>query len=207
MSDAPPDPSSFYVERIPAQFNRALDEQEARGPEGRRVYDAMRAVTATIRVDVTGEGGGTFFLNIERGRMSSAAEPAQPPLVTLQQDRRAFERIAAEAGDSALGLLGGLAGLAGEIRLTRSRVEELAAVQGLLHFEVTGESGFVLRSHFGSDPIPAAPDTTIRVDEASYRDLRSGALDPQTAFMEHRIEVDGDMQIAMQVALAAVAGD
>ena len=207
MSDALPDPSTFYVERIPAQFNRALDEQEARGPAGRRLYDAMRAVTATIRVDVTGEGGGTFFLNIERGRMSSAAEAAQPPLVTLQQDRRAFERIAAEAGDSALGLLGGLAGLAGEIRLTRSRVEELAAVKGLLHFEVTGESGFVLRSHFGSDPIPAAPDTTIRVDEASYRDLRSGALDPQTAFMEHRIEVDGDMQIAMQVALAAVAGD
>lgn len=207
MSEALPDPRTFYAERIPAQFNRALDEQEARGPAGRRVYDAMRAVTATIRVDVAGEGGGTFFLNIERGRMSAAAIPEQPPLVTLQQDRRAFERIAAEAGESALGLLGGLAGLAGEIRLTRSRVEDLAAVKGLLHFEVTGESGFVLRSHFGSGPVPAIPDTTIRVDEAAYRDLRSGALDPQIAFMEHRIEVDGDMQIAMQVALAAVAGD
>ena len=207
MSDPPADPRTFYAERIPAQFNRALDEQEARGPSGRRVYDAMRAVTATIRVDVAGQGGGTFFLNIEGGRMSAGAAPEHPPLVTLQQDRRAFERIAAEAGESALGLLGGLAGLAGEIRLTRSRVEDLAAVKGLLHFEVTGEGGFVLRSHFGSDPIPAAPDTTIRVDEASYRDLRSGALDPQTAFMEHRIEVDGDMQIAMQLALAAVSAD
>jgi len=167
----------------------------------------MRAVSTTIRVDVTGEGGGTFFLNIERGRMSAASDPAQAPLVTLQQDRRAFERIAAEAGESALGLLGGLAGLAGEIRLTRSRVDDLAEVRGLLHFEVTGEEGFVLRSHFGSEPVPAAPDATIRIDGAAYRDLRSGALDPQSAFMEHRIEVQGDMQIAMQLALAAVAGD
>jgi hypothetical protein len=207
MSDARPEPRTFYGERIPAQFNRALDEQAARGPAGRRVYDAMRGVTATIRVDVAGEGGGTFFLNIERGRMSAAAEAAQRPLVTLQQDRRAFERIAAEAGDSALGLLGGLAGLAGEIRLTRSRVDDLEQVKGLLHFEVTGDEGFVLRSHFGGDPVPDAPDTTIRIDEAAYRDLRSGALDPQSAFMEHRIVVQGDMQIAMQVALAAAAGD
>jgi hypothetical protein len=207
MSDECPQPRAFYTERIPAQFNRALDEQEAQGPAGRRVYEAMRAVTATIRVDVTGEGGGTFFLDIERGRMSATTDPAQPPLVTLQQDRRAFERIAAEAGDSALGLLGGLAGLAGEIRLTRSRVEDLAEVKGLLHFEVTGEQGFVLRSHFGSDPVPAVPDTTVRIDEAAYRDLRSGSLDPQSAFMDHRIVVQGDMQIAMQLALAAVAGD
>jgi len=207
MSDECPEPRAFYTERIPAQFNRALDEQEAQGPAGRRVYEAMRAVTATIRVDVTGEGGGTFFLDIERGRMSATTDPAQPPLVTLQQDRRAFERIAAEAGDSALGLLGGLAGLAGEIRLTRSRVEDLAEVKGLLHFEVTGEQGFVLRSHFGSDPVPAVPDTTVRIDEAAYRDLRSGSLDPQSAFMDHRIVVQGDMQIAMQLALAAVSGD
>ena len=207
MSGEGHDPRTFYALRIPAQFNRALDEQEARGPAGRRIYEAMRAVTTTIRVDVAGEGGGTFFLNIERGRMSAAADPAQPPLVTLQQDRRAFERIAREAGDSALGLLGGLSGLAGQIRLTRSRVDDLAQVKGLLHFEVTGEDGFVLRSHFGSDPVPAAPDATIRIDEAVYRDLRSGALDPQSAFMDQRIEVQGDLQIAMQLALAAVAGD
>ena len=80
-------------------------------------------------------------------------------------------------------------------------------MKGLLHFEVTGDEGFVLRSHFGGDPVPDAPDTTIRIDEAAYRDLRSGALDPQSAFMEHRIVVQGDMQIAMQLALAAVAGD
>jgi putative sterol carrier protein len=207
MTTPAPDPRSFYVERIPAQFNRALERQAALGEEGRRVYDGMRAVDATLRVDVSGEGGGTFFLNIESGRMQASEEPARPPFLTLIQDRRAFSRIAREAGDSAMALLGGLSGLAGEMHLTRTRIENLAAVEGSIHFEVTGEDGFVLRTHFGSGPVPDEPDTTIRVDEAAYRDLRGGRLDPQAAFMNQQIEVTGNMQMAMLLALAAVAPD
>lgn len=201
------DPRSFYAERIPAQFNAALDAQEALGEEGRRVYEGMRAVTATIRVDVEGESGGTFFLNIEAGRMRAGDGPAHPPFLTLMQDRRAFERIAAEAGDSAMALLGGLSGLAQEMKLTKARLDNLALVEGLVHFEVTGEDGFVLLTHFGAEEVPDEPRTVIRVDEAAYRDLRSGRLDPQAAFMSQQIVVEGDMQTAMQLALAAVAPD
>ena len=131
-------PASFYGERIPAQFNRALERQEARGEAGRRVYEAMCAVDATIRVDVEGAGGGTFYLNIRAGRMSADPRAAHAPFLTLLQDRRAFDRLASEAGDSALALLGGLAGIAGELSLTRARVERLRAVDGLVRFEVTG---------------------------------------------------------------------
>ena len=201
------DPASFYRERIPAQFNRALDRQQALGEAGRRVYEKMRAVDATIRVDVEGQGGGTFFLNIRAGRMSAEDHAAHAPFLTLIQDRRAFDRLASEAGDSALALLGGLAGVAGEIALTRTRVESLRAVDGLVRIEVTGEDGFALATHFGATPIPAEPKTRITVDAAAYRDLRSGALDPQLAFMNQQIVVEGDMSAAMQLALAAVAPD
>ena len=201
------DPGSFYGKKIPAQFNRALEEQEALGDEGRRVYDGMCAVTATIRVEVEGEGGGIFHLNIEKGRMSAGESAAQPPFLTLFQDRRAFDRVAREAGDSALALLGGLSGLAGEMKLTQARIDNLAFVNGLIHFEVTGDDGFVLRTHFGTEPVPADPHTTIKVDEAAYQDLRGGRLDPQAAFMNQQILVEGDMQMAMQLALAAIAPD
>jgi hypothetical protein len=207
MSEATSDPRTFYGERIPAQFNRALEEQAAKGEEGRRVYDGMCAVNATIRVDVEGERGGTFFLNISGGRMSVGSEPAHPPFLTLLQDCRAFERVTAEAGDSAMALLGGLSGLASEMRLTKTRIDNLADVNGLVLFEVTGEEGFALRTHFGPGPVPQEPTTTIRVDEQAYRDLRSGELDPQTAFISQQIVVEGDMQAAMQLALAAVAPD
>ena len=200
-------PARFYGERIPAQFNRALEHQRSLGEKGRRLYDAMRAVDATIRVDVTGEHGGTFFLNIRAGRMSAEPRAAHAPFLTLIQDRAAFERLAREAGDSALALLGGLAGMAGELALTRARVESLRAVDGLVRFEVTGEVGFGLGTHFGAAPVPAEPKTRIRVDAEAYRDLRSGALDAQLAFMNERIVVEGDMQAAMQLALAAVAPD
>jgi len=206
MSDLPT-PASFYREQIPAQFNRALDRQQALGDAGRRVYDAMRAVDATIRVDVEGEGGGTIFLNIRAGRMSAGDSAAHSPFLTLIQDRRAFERLSREAGDSALALLGGLSGLAGEMKLTRARIENLCDVNGLVSFEVTGDDGFVLRTHFGSDPVPAEPKTTITVDAQAYRNLRSGALDAQSAFMNQQILVEGDMQTAMQLALAAIAPD
>ena len=55
--------------------------------------------------------------------------------------------------------------------------------------------------------MPAEPKTRISVDAQAYRDLRSGALDPQLAFMNAQIRVEGDMQAAMQLALAAVAPD
>ena len=167
----------------------------------------MRAVDATIRIEVEGPDGGTFFLNIEGGLMSPGDRAAHRPFLTVIQDRRAFERVAREAGDSALAVLGGLSGLAGEIVLTRARVESLSAVNALVCFEVTGEEGFALRTHFGSAPMPAEPQTRITVAEQAYRQLREGALDPQLAFMNEQIRVEGDLQPAMQLALAAIAPD
>ena len=206
MSDAPT-PQQFYGEQVPGQFNRMLGEQERAVESAQRLLDSMRAVNATIRVEVRGEGGGTFFLNVREGRMSAGEAPAQPPFLTLVQDRQAFERIAAEAGDSALGMLGGLSGLAGEMKLTQGRIRNLDGVKGCLEFSVTGSRGFTLRTHFGPDPAPDEPDTRIRVDETGYRDLREGRLDPQQAFMTGRIQVEGNMQLAMQLALAALSPD
>lgn len=201
------DPRTFYTERIPAEFNAAFDEQERRGAAARDVYEAMRAVTATLRVDVTGEGGGTFFLNVERGRMRADDAPAQPPFLTVVQDRTAFERLAAEAGDSAMALLGGLSGLTGSMHLTQDRVDNLGGIDGSVGFEVEGPDGFRVVTHFGSAPPPDEPGATIRMSADDYARLRSGELSAPLAFMEGKIAVEGDLQLAMQLAFAAVAPD
>jgi putative sterol carrier protein len=207
-----PTPQQYYAEQVPSQFNRLLEEQEqaAAGADAeyaQQVLDGMRAVTATIRVDVQGEGGGTWFLNICEGRMAAGADAEYAPFLTMIQDAASYERLVAEAGDSALGMLGGLSGLAGEMKLTRARIDNLTGVGGSLQFTLSGDAGFTLLTHFGSDPLPEQPTTTITVDPEGYRKLRAGEIQVHEAFMSGLIQVEGDMQLAMQLALAALSPD
>jgi len=206
VSDVPT-PDEYYSERLPSQFNRMLSDQERAVADAQRVLDGMRAVSASIRVDVAGEGGGTFYLNVVAGHMTAGDAPAHDPFLTLIQDRAGFERLVEEAGDSALGMLGGLSGLAGELKLTAARIQNLAGVSGCLAFTVSGDDGFSLRTHFGPGPVPEEPTTRITVAPEGYAKLRAGELDPQQAFMSGAIKVEGDMQLAMQLALAALTPD
>ena len=49
------------------------------------------------------------------------------------------------------------------------------------------------------------PSITVAADV--YQKLRAGNVDPPQAFLDGKIKVDGDMQLTMQLALAAVAPD
>ena len=80
-------------------------------------------------------------------------------MLTLVQTRRDYDRLIRDAGDSALGFLGGLSGLAGEMKLTKSRLDVLAGVTGTLFFEVTGDEGFAILTHFGESAAKEQPDT------------------------------------------------
>lgn len=202
----PPNPRHFYGERIPTQFNRVLERQESEARDERLLED-LRSVNATLKIVVEAEDGGVFFLNIREGRMACEGEAAHPPFLTLVHDRKAFEVLEREAGDSALGFLGGLSGLAGEMKLTKSRLENLAGLSGALRFELVGDDGFQLLTHFGEEPLPDEPHCCISVDADAYQQLRSGELQPQDAFMGGKIRVEGDMQMAMQLALAALSPD
>jgi len=206
MNEAP-DPETFFGQRFPAQLNRALAEQEQIAAAAQRTLEGMRAVDATIRFVVTGAGGGTFFVNLAEGRSSAATAGAQAPFLTIQLDRSHYEPLFREAGDNVLGFLGGLSGMGAPIKLTRSRVTQISDVGGTLLFELTGEGGFRLLARLGAGD-PAEPaDTSIRVDTAAYRELRTGKLEPQEAFLAGKIAVEGDMQRAMQLALAVLSPD
>jgi len=201
------DPRIFYSETIPDDFNRSLDEQAALGDGGRRVFEAMRALSATIRIDLVGDEPATVFLNIESGRMSAAEQASRPPCVRLVLDEATLRWLMRETDGSLSALLGALAGLGGEMKLTRKRMLDLEAVDGLIRFEVTGAHGFSLLTHFGTGEMPAKPDAVIRMSEASYAAMRSGRIDPQAAFLDDSIQTEGDLQKIMQVAFALVAPD
>jgi hypothetical protein len=203
----PPDPKTFFAERFPAQLNRVLAEQEQAASSAQRALEEMRAVDASIGFEVRGPGGGSWFVDVERGRSRAVDAPSHPPFLQIAIDREHFEPLWREAGDNVLGFLGGVSGLGAPIKLTRGRVEQIAALDGTLGFELTGEGGFRLLARLGAGAPSEPPQTSIRVDAAAYRELRSGALAPQDAFLAGKIAVEGDMQLAMQLALAVLSPD
>ncbi len=72
---------------------------------------------------------------------------------------------------------------------------------------MVGDGGFDLIAHFGEGEPAAEPATTITVEMAAYRQLQSGELNPQDAFLGGEIQVEGDMQAAMQLALTMMGPD
>ncbi len=210
-------PANFYTERIPKQFNRALDLQAQQAAEegddgdAARILASLKSVDVTIRAIVSSapnQAGDTFYLNVTQGRMDGTDGSASHPVfLTLCHDAATLAPLMRESGDSVLGFLGGLAGMSGDLRLTRQRIENLAGLAGSVRFTLTGENGFSIVIHLGTEPIPAEPDCTIEVDGAMYGDLKSGKLPPQEAFMSGKINIGGDMQMAMQLALAAMTPD
>jgi hypothetical protein len=203
----PPDPKTFFTERFPSQLNQLLAEQEHAAAAAQRALEGMRAVDASIGFEVRGAGGGRWFVDIAGGRSRPADAPAHPPFLHVAIERSDFERLWREAGDNVLGFLGGVSGMGAPIKLTRARVEQIAAAAGTLGFELVGEGGFRLLAQLGAGEPVEPPQTTIRVDTQAYRELRSGALAPQDAFLAGKIQVEGDMQLAMQLALAVLSPD
>ena len=61
-----------------------------------------------------------------------------------------------------------------------------------------------LTAHFGT-PVDGEPACTLRVAAEAYAQLKAGELAPQDAFMTGQVEIEGDMQMAMQLALAALS--
>ena len=97
--------------------------------------------------------------------------------------------------------------MAQEMRLTRARIDLLKGLSGSVRFEVRGAGGFALLTHFGPGAPSPEPTTSITVEREAYRALRAGELNPQDAFLGGQIKVEGDYQLAMQLALAALAPD
>ena len=196
------DPQDFYTRRVATQWNKTLDEQESGS-----VREAMEGVDATIRVLVRGNTEEIFHLNIAKGRMTADDDDAQAPFLTLAHDLDAFAILEKESGDSVLGFLGGLAGLEESMKLTTGRMQNLANMEGTLRFALTGEGGFEMLVHFGAGPVADETRCSLEIAREAYDKLRTGELNPQEAFMSQQISVEGDMQMAMQLALAAMTPD
>ncbi|HIF91626.1 MAG: SCP2 sterol-binding domain-containing protein [Myxococcales bacterium] len=203
--------AAFYRERVPDQFNQLLERQcrdAADDPAAARMLEEMQAVRTSIVIQVDcGDAMHRTFYDIDRGEMRTVERPTHAPFLILGHVLDDFAAIRRECGDSLLGFLGALAGLGEEMRLTSQRVRSLRDLHGSLVFERVGPDGFTLFVSLGIESPEPEPRTTIRINEKIYASLRRGDLDPQDAFLDGLIDVEGDMEMALGLALAALSPD
>ena len=202
----------FYTNRVPRHWNLSLERQaetaKREDGEAQRLFNDMTSVDATIDIIVGSDPDhelAHYHLNIAAGCMSAEAQSHRAPFLTLSHDYASFEILEQESGDSILGFLGALAGQKEDLKLTPGRMKNLSGIHGTLSFQLTGEKPMALEARFGSGTNEEEGRCSVKLSRETYQELKSGAIAPQDVFLNGLVEIEGDMQMAMQIALAAVA--
>jgi hypothetical protein len=195
-------PETFFTEQVAPQFSRRIDTLRRQILNLEQQVQERLNAQGTVRVVVEGEGGGTWYLNVHKGEMTVTTEPSFPPVMTVYQPRTYFDWAVSMATEA--GLFGpGAQNNQGE--LTKSRLERLKMLKGMLQFTFThlpdgGEQSFCL--HFGDGERPASPQTVLSMKAEDAQKMARGEINPQVAFMNGTIKVTGDMALAMQFGAA-----
>lgn len=201
-TQVPISPETFFKDTIAPRFSRRIDELRRQMLALEQQIQERQNAQGAVRVVIEGDGGGTWYLNVNKGEMTVSAAPTFPPVMTIYQPRGYFDWAASMATEA--GLFGpGARNNQGE--LTKSRIERLKLLKGLLQFTFThlpdgGEQSFCIQ--FGEGERPATPQTVLTMKAEDAQKLAKGELNPQMAFMSGVIKVIGDMALAMQFGAA-----
>ncbi|MBI3304617.1 MAG: SCP2 sterol-binding domain-containing protein [Deltaproteobacteria bacterium] len=199
---SPITPETFFTEKVAPQFRRRIDDLRRQILSLEQQVQERMTAQATVRVVIEGEGSGTWHLNVKGGEMTVTAEPAFPPILTVYQPRSYFDWAVSMATDA--GLFGPSARNS-QSELTRSRIERLKLLKGLIQFTFThlpdgGEQSFCIQ--LGEGERPAAPQTVLSMKAEDAQKMARGEINPQMAFMGGIVKVTGDMALAMQFGAA-----
>ena len=189
--------AEYFEKRVPAAWNERLTVQAERGADGADVLAKMRAADFALEVEVG--AGGRFHLVVENGAMR-ATSSANVPLLTLALSEADCARLEATVGPSPMNLLGGIGGNP-DFVLTPARIEALREIEGTMRIEVSGLESWGVILHFGAPPVPA-PTTTVSIGDAEFAQLLAGELDLQGAFMTGKLQLGGNVEVPMKMAMA-----
>ena len=191
----PLDPGAFLREHVAERLQRRIAELRVQTTHLERELADSLAAEATLAFVLEGEGGGSWYVNVDGENIRVDRAAARPPLVRLSQSRADWEALVRA------GL--GMGAPPGTADLTAGRIKRLATLKGTLEFRVTEPDGGERRVTvtFGADEV-TAPRCAITMRAEDAERLRSGQLTPQAAFMQGLTRLEGDVALAMQVGAA-----
>jgi hypothetical protein len=171
-------PQEYFTRIVPQQYAAAL----AGAPPGAADQPPL-AVTYVI----TGEGGGVYGLRASGGELEAAPGGVEGAdmVVTQRYDdwARSVESGAAEMFVD---------------YVARRKVAVVKALRGTVNIELTRSDGSLHETSvvFGGQ---AEPAVTLMMTAEDYRDMMSGALNGNMAFMTGKLKFEGSLPLLMQV--------
>ena len=158
----------------------------------------------TVRVSISGAGGGTWEIRADDTTLSVAPPGKDPPDVWIRQSV-ADLRVALGAPDPDLPVLLPPDLSARDMLLAEPRdVDLVRQISGRLAFEIEGRRRrrWAVDVGFGKAGVSAGrPRTTLRIDAATFEGMRAGTIAPMQTLLEGRLKIEGDRALAMQLLL------
>jgi hypothetical protein len=187
-------PTTFFTDWLPREFGNEFGH-------GKRA-----ASDITVAVKLTGDGGGHWILDVKGGSLSvRTPDSAGPqPMVTLTQSAADWRALAVGEEGANVDLAPPEASPLDVLFVDPQSRQIMAAVKGLVRFEVTGYHGRTWSMHvkFGTQADKHDPDATIAVDAETYGKMLARKLAPPEAYFSGKIQLRGDTSLAMQLGMA-----
>lgn len=199
---SPVSPAELLEQWLPAAFADADLPEE------------LRALDYKLGVELTGEAGGEWVVQMVDGVVQVEAAPRGDTSFTYVQsvdDWRAalWEGQGGPFGKGAGALFDPQKMVEGTAKAAETglpvvpspaALEGLRVLDGLIQLAVTGDAApWTIGLRLGPGAIPDEANTVVAVTAEDAAQMETGELNPLEAFMAGRIQVTGDMTLMMQM--------
>jgi hypothetical protein len=185
-------PQAFFESWLPREYQRLHAAAGKMPPD------------ATLIVALEGEGGGTWTLRVRAGALTAAAEDAGAADLRVAQSVADWRALLV-GEDGALELVPSSANPMDLLLAANpAQAAQLKTIKGALRFEVTGfnDRTWRLDAMFNGAEQPKA---SITIDSHTYKQMADGTLPPPQAYFAGKIQIGGDVNFAMQLAMQMMA--
>jgi putative sterol carrier protein len=173
-------PDQFFEQFMPLGFQQQVAEGTTPG-------------NITIQYTLTGDGGGSWLIEIADGKMNARKGTGEASIAYTVSTAQWREAMAGQHGSSP-------ALIVPPQRPGRPDQSGRAkTLKGTMALELArdGADPFKVETTFGG---AAAPRTVMKLRQQDYLDMQTGKLNGQEAFMTGKMKIEGDMGFLMQIA-------
>ncbi|MFO8055764.1 MAG: SCP2 sterol-binding domain-containing protein [bacterium] len=187
--------SEYFESWLPGQLSGIRDVLKQKAPE----------LHLKVGFRAEGEEGGDWSMIIKNGELSFQKGLSDDCMVIFILSDRDFQDVI--SGKRQMMPMGGQAKKGGEeiqperlAKRLKKTAESVKEIKGMIEFAVKGEEepDFSARINFG--PLLDKPTVKIGLSEADMKAMQKGELNPQTAFMQGKMKIEGDFSFLLQLA-------